>query len=77
MSSDLHSGRCSLLDGVSLAKISGGKVPTKKRGQSILEYSILIMVVAAAITAMALYVRRAIYANILMIQQQTNFESSQ
>ncbi len=49
----------------------------KYKGQSVLEYSLLITIVLAAIMAISLYVRRSIYANLLMIQQQTNVESIQ
>jgi len=46
-----------------------------RRGQSMLEYSVLISIVVVALLAMSLYVRRSIYANLLMIQKQTNFEA--
>lgn len=47
----------------------------KNKGQSMLEYSVLISIVIAALLVMSLYVRRSIYANLLMIQKQTNFEA--
>ena len=48
-----------------------------KKGQNILEYVILVMVVLSALMAISLYVRRSIYANLLEIQRQTNNESIQ
>ncbi len=45
-------------------------------GQSVLEYTILISVVAAALLAMSLYVRRAIQANLKTIEYQINLESN-
>lgn len=45
------------------------------RAQSILEYTILIGVVSAALIAMSLYVRRAIQANLKTIEHQINLES--
>ena len=44
------------------------------RAQSILEYAILIGVVTIAIMAMSLYVRRAIQANLKIIEYQVNLE---
>jgi uncharacterized protein (UPF0333 family) len=43
-----------------------------RRAQSTLEYSLLIMAVAAAILAMRLYVQRSINANLKMIEDQIN-----
>ncbi len=40
-----------------------------------MEYSVLISIILAALLAMSLYVRRSIYANLLLIQKQTNFEA--
>jgi hypothetical protein len=48
-----------------------------KTGQNVLEYAILITVVLTALMAISLYVRRSIYANLLQIQRQTNYESTQ
>ncbi|MFA5039177.1 MAG: hypothetical protein WC732_05815 [Candidatus Omnitrophota bacterium] len=42
-----------------LREVLGGS-----RGQSLLEYSILVAIVAAAFTAMALYVRQAVQGKI-------------
>ncbi len=47
------------------------------RAQSILEYSILIAVVAAALISMSLYVRRAIQANLKTIENQINAEANE
>ena len=46
----------------------------KKRGQSILEYTVLIAVVVAALMAMKLYVQRSVQANLKMIEKQVNAE---
>lgn len=48
---------------------------TKAKGQSVLEYTILILIVVTALSTMSLYVRRAIYANIKLLQDQVNFEA--
>lgn len=44
----------------------------KKRGQSIIEYAILILAVAAAFMAMNTYVNRAVNARLHEISQETN-----
>jgi len=44
----------------------------RKRGQSVLEYSLLIAIVVAALTAMNLYVQRSVKANLKMIENQIN-----
>ena len=49
----------------------------KRRAQSILEYSILIAVVTAALISMSLYVKRAIQANLKTIENQINAEVSE
>ena len=49
----------------------------KKTAQSILEYAILIGVVSAALLAISLYVRRAIQANLKIIEYQINSEVNQ
>ncbi|MFH1655285.1 MAG: hypothetical protein ABH954_01585 [Candidatus Omnitrophota bacterium] len=46
----------------------------KSKAQSILEYSIIIAVIAAALTLMGSYVRRAIQSNLKMIENQVNTE---
>jgi len=45
-----------------------------KRGQSTIEYALLIAVVAAAFLAMQLYVQRAVQANFKLIEDQINAE---
>jgi Flp pilus assembly pilin Flp len=42
----------------------------KKSAQSILEYTVLISLVAAALVAMNLYVQRAVKSNLKMIENQ-------
>ncbi len=44
-------------------------------GQAILEYAVFIAVVAAALTTMSLYVRRAIQANLKGVEDQINAEA--
>ena len=44
------------------------------RGQAILEYALFIAVVAAALTTMSVYVRRAIQANLKGVEDQINGE---
>jgi len=45
-----------------------------RKGQSIIEYALLIAVVAAAFMAMHLYAERAVQANFKLIQDQINVE---
>lgn len=46
-----------------------------KRAQSTIEYAILILVVAAAIMAMRVYVQRAVQANLKVIEDNINEEA--
>jgi len=46
----------------------------KRQGQSILEYTMIIAVVVAALTAMSLYVQRSVQANLKVIENQINAE---
>lgn len=46
-------------------------------GQSILEYAVLISLVAAALMAMAFYVRRAVQGKINLIDEQLVAKSNQ
>ena len=43
-----------------------------KRGQSTLEYAVLIAVVSAALLAMGTYVRRAVQANVKNVEEELN-----
>ena len=43
-----------------------------KKGQSTIEYALLITIVAAAFLAMHLYVQRAVQANFKIIEEQVN-----
>ncbi|MBU1124503.1 MAG: hypothetical protein KKC84_00580 [Candidatus Omnitrophica bacterium] len=43
-----------------------------RRAQSILEYALILAVVSAALSAMSIYVQRAVQANIKVIEEQTN-----
>lgn len=45
-----------------------------KRGQSTIEYALLIAIVAAAFLAMSLYAQRAVQANFKLIEDQINVE---
>ena len=45
-----------------------------KRGQSILEYTVIIAVIAAALMAMSVYVQRSVNANLKIIEDQVNAE---
>jgi Flp pilus assembly pilin Flp len=51
------------------------RMTNKRTGQSVLEYTIIIAVVAAAILAMSQYIKRAVYANLKIIQDQVNVEA--
>lgn len=46
----------------------------RNRGQSTLEYAMIIAVVVAALTAMSLYIQRSVQANLKMIEDQVNAE---
>ena len=45
------------------------------RGQSTLEYAVFVAVVASAVVAMNLYVRRAVQANLKMMEERINAEA--
>lgn len=45
-----------------------------KRAQSTIEYALLIAIVAAAFMAMQLYARRAVQANLKILEMQVNAE---
>jgi Flp pilus assembly pilin Flp len=47
----------------------------KQRAQSFIEYAILITVVATALVAMGLYVRRSVQSQLKLIEQQVNVEA--
>lgn len=47
----------------------------RRGGQSTLEYAVFTAVVASALVAMSLYVRRAIQANLKAVQDQVNAEA--
>lgn len=44
----------------------------KRSGQSVLEYALIVAVVATALTAMNTYVQRSIQSNLKMIEDQVN-----
>ncbi len=48
-----------------------------KRGQSTLEYALIIAVVAVALTAMSTYVQRAVQANLKTVEDQINAQSEE
>ncbi len=50
-----------------------GKITTR-RGQSVLEYALIISVVAAALMAMNVYVQRSVQANLKLVEDQINAE---
>lgn len=43
-----------------------------RKAQSVLEYAMIISVVAAAIMAMNVYVQRAVQANLKMVEERIN-----
>ena len=45
-----------------------------RKGQSTLEYAVLIAVVIAACAAMTTYVHRAVQANLKVVEEQINAE---
>lgn len=44
----------------------------KKLGQSVLEYALIVTVVAAALATMSTYVQRSVQSNLRMIEDQIN-----
>ena len=46
-----------------------------KRAQSTVEYVMVIAIVAAAVIAMSTYVRRAVQANLKVVEEQINTEA--
>lgn len=46
-----------------------------KKGQSTLEYAVLVAIVAAAIVTMNTYVQRAVQANLKTVEGQINAET--
>ncbi|MCM8790026.1 MAG: hypothetical protein NC916_03305 [Candidatus Omnitrophica bacterium] len=46
-----------------------------KKGQTFLEYTMIILTVAVALMVMTLYIKRAINANLLLMQNQINAEA--
>jgi len=49
----------------------------KRKVQSILEYSVLIAVVATGLAAMTIYVKRAVQANLNQIEEQVDVQPVQ
>ena len=43
-----------------------------RKGQSILEYAMIIIVVVAALMAMSVYVQRSVQANLRLIEERVN-----
>lgn len=43
-----------------------------KRGQSVIEYTVLLIIVAAALTAMSTYIMRAVNARVKQTQDELN-----
>lgn len=59
-------------------RLNGHRIAAAKsfsrKAQSTLEYAIIVIVVIAALTAMSLYVRRAVQARLMMVEKQINNE---
>ncbi len=47
----------------------------KNKSQSLIEYSLIIAVVVSALTAMSVYVRRSMQANLKLVENQINAEA--
>ncbi len=45
------------------------------RGQSVLEYAVIISVVVAALSAMSVYLQRSVQANLKMIEDRVNTDA--
>jgi Flp pilus assembly pilin Flp len=43
-----------------------------RKGQSIIEYALLVAIVAAAVAAMSVYARRAVNANLKVVEDRVN-----
>jgi Na+-transporting NADH:ubiquinone oxidoreductase subunit NqrC len=48
----------------------------QKKTQSIVEYIVLLSVVATALTAMSVYIQRATQANLKLMEDQINAEAT-
>ena len=48
-----------------------------RKGQSILEYAMLISIIVTALMAMNIYVQRSVQASLRMIEDRVNAEPSQ
>ena len=59
----------------SLPAPHGARQAGASQGQSTLEYAVLVGVIAAALVAMQLYVRRSIQANLKTLENQINAEA--
>lgn len=57
-----------------MKSIVGQATMNRHKGQSTIEYTLLVVIVAAAIMAMQLYVQRAARAHLRLIQEQINAE---
>jgi uncharacterized protein (UPF0333 family) len=44
-----------------------------RKGQSVLEYSLLIIIIAAALTAMTTYIMRSMNARVKQAQEELNY----
>lgn len=58
--------------GISLGQRAKAKRLWGKRGQNVLEYVMIIAAAVAALTAMSLYVQRAMQANLKSMEDQVN-----
>lgn len=54
-----------------------GTIQRRSTGQSSMEYALFVAAVAAAVAAMAIYVRRAVQANIKVLETQVSPEPMQ
>ena len=56
------------------SKAGNEQTETKKmrRGQSTLEYALIVAVVAAALTAMSLYLQRSVQGNLKLMEDKIN-----
>ncbi len=58
-----------------MLRLSGLPIKRSLKGQATVEYAIFVAVVAAALVSMGLYVRRAIQANLKVVETQINGEA--
>ena len=75
-SADMGNAECGVRSDKVFHPASRMPHPARERAQSTMEYAIFVAVVAAALSAMTVYVRRSIQANLKTLENQINAEAA-